>query len=388
MFIPRFGPDDRLLAAEVGECVVRLWEVATCLEYRTMVRAAAAGKGIYCNVTTHPDGRLLAVAMQGGVGLWDLKSGSEVAFLDLPDTAFALFEPSGSLLTNGPGGLLRWPVRAEPASPRSLRVGPPSRFTAPGSNCGLACDLGGRVIASAQFQGAIVVHADHPDQPVRLEPHDDVRHLAVSPDGRMVATGSFSGRGVKIWEARRGDLIKELPVDQSNVCFSPDGKWLVTTGGRPRLWAVDLWREGPPIAGGGALAFSPDSRLLAVETGHGSVRLVGPDTGREFARLEDPNQDRARSIGFSPDGSQMITTNQDSLSIHVWDLRMIREQLAGMGLDWELPAYPPAGADDSDLLRVRVHLDESNAPTQPHAFRRQGRKLTERDPIDEPIVSA
>jgi dipeptidyl aminopeptidase/acylaminoacyl peptidase len=266
-------------------------------------------------------------------------------------------------------------------------------LTVPGSNCALACDSGGRVIASAQFQGAIVVHADRPDQPVRLEPHDDVRHLAVSPDGRMVATGSFTGRGVKIWEARGGNLIKELPIDQSSVFFSPDGKWLVTTGGRPRLWAVDSWREGPRIAGDAALAFSPDSKLLAVETGYGAVRLVGPDTGREFARLEDPNQDRARSISFSPDGSQMVTTNQDSQSIHVWDLRTIREQLAGMGLDWELPAYPPAGGDDGDPLRVRVDLDESNAPTQPHTFWRQGQELwhsgpSGRDSIDESVVPA
>src|SRR5262249_45550003 len=146
MALPRFGPDDRLLAAEVSEGVVRLWEVATRREYRTMVRAAAAGQGIYCNATTRPGGRLLAVAMEGGVGIWDLKSGSEVAFLDLPDNSFALFEPSGSLLTNGPSGLLRWPVRAEPESPRSLRLGPPSRLALPGSDCAVACDSGGRVI--------------------------------------------------------------------------------------------------------------------------------------------------------------------------------------------------------------------------------------------------
>jgi WD40 repeat protein len=252
------------------------------------------------------------------------------------------------------------------------------------------------VIASAQYQGAIVWHVDRPDQPVRLEPHDDVRTVAVSPDGRMVATGSWSGSGVKIWEARGGNLIRELSVDQSivsNLCFSPDGKWLVSSGGGPRLWAVDSWREGPRIAGAVARAFSPDSKLLAMETGYGSVRLVDPDTGREFARLEDPNQDRARSISFSPDGSQMVTTNHDSQSIHVWDLRRIREQLAGMGLDWELPAYPPAGRDDGEPLRVRVDLDESNAPTRPHAFRRQGLQFrhsgqSERDSIDESVVPA
>jgi len=31
-----------------------------------------------------------------------------------------------------------------------------------------------------------------------------------------------------------------------------------------------------------------------------------------------------------------VATNDDSQSIHVWDLRGIREQLAKMGLDWDL----------------------------------------------------
>jgi eukaryotic-like serine/threonine-protein kinase len=376
---PRFGPDDRLLAAEVRGSDLGLLEVATSREYRTLVRAAAAGKGIYANASNRFDGRLLAVAMRGGVGLWDVKSGKEVAFLDLPGNAFVLFEPSGSLLTNASDGLLRWPVRFEPGLPLSLRLGPPCKLAVPGSGCEVACDSGGRVIACAQFQGAMVIHADSPDQPVRLGPHDDVRMVAVSPDGRMVATGSHHGKGVKIWEARSGKLVKELPILEmiSKVCFSPDGKWLATTGGEPRLWAVDSWVEGPRLAGTEPLAFSPDSKLLAVETGHGSVRLVAPDTGLEFARLEDPDQSRARCISFSPDGSQLVTTNRDSPSIHVWDLRLIREQLATMGLDWELPAYAPAPkVDETQPLRVQVELNDppQSPPVESTAIEAEARK--------------
>ena len=101
------------------------------------------------------------------------------------------------------------------------------------------------------------------------------------------------------------------------------------------------WREGPQI-GGGAFAFSPDGTLLAVDTGHGAVRLVDPDTGREYARLENPNQDRAFFLSFSPDGTQLVITGGDNQPLHVWDLRAIRKQLAKMGLDWALPPYSPA----------------------------------------------
>jgi tetratricopeptide (TPR) repeat protein len=305
--------------------------------------------------------------MYGGVGLWDLTSGKELPFLKLPGINLVLFEPTGSLLTNGTAGLLRWPVQSEPASAGLLRIGPPHKLSVPGTTLQIACSRDGKLLVSAQFQGALVLHADRPDQPVRLGPHDDARYVAVSPDRRWVATGSHTGTGVKIWDAQSGKLEKELHVDGTRVGFSPDGKWLWT---ELRLWEVGSWQEGPQI-GGRAFAFSPDSKLLAVETG-GAVRLVNPDTGREYVRLEDPNQDRPNSLSFSPDGTQLVASNNDSQSIHVWDLRAIRKQLAKMDLDWDLLPYPPPAADAGQPLRVEVDLGDLAAMIQAQESRRQG----------------
>ncbi len=370
---PRFSPDDRLLSGDVRDGKLGLWEVAAGGEYRTLLRAVGAGLG-YQNATIRFDGRLLAIGMHGGVGLWDLTSGRELDFLRLPGINLALFEPSGALLTNGPAGLLRWPVQAEPATPELLRIGPPYKLSVPGSVCNISRSGDGRVTASAQLQGGQVLHADRPDQPVRLGPHGDVRYVAVSPDGQWVATGSHNGTGVKIWDARSGECKKELPLDGSRVGFSPDGKWLATAGGGLRLWAVGSWQEGLKIGGGGAFAFCPDGKLLAVDTAYGAVRLVSPDTGREFARLEDPNQDRAFYLSFNADGTQLVATNNDSQSIHVWDLRAIREQLARMGLDWDLPPYPPARAvDETRSLQVQVERGNLDAMIQAHKHHRQAR---------------
>src|SRR5262249_54514449 len=99
---------------------------------------------------------------------------------------------------------------------------------------------------------------------------------------------------------------------------------------------------------------SPDSKLLAVETGENTVRLLDPDTGREYARLEDPNQDRAWHLAFSPDGTQLVATSE-SQSLHVWDLRAIREELARRNLDWEPPF--PSATDPKDAKPLRVIVD-------------------------------
>jgi hypothetical protein len=226
-------------------------------------------------------------------------------------------------------------------------------------------------MASAQGWGALVRHADLGERLIRLAPQHDVRFVAVSPDGRWVATGSHSLTDVyvKVWDARAGRHVADLPVeDGSLVGISPDGRWLLTTGGGCRLWAVGTWREGHKIGGTNAFAFSPDGNVLAVETGSGALRLVNPDTGHEYARLEDPNQDRAWALTFSPDGSQLFASSADRRAVHAWDLRAIRAELARRGLDWDLSAYPAAGrAKPVRPLRVIVEkADPARAAPSRH----------------------
>jgi WD40 repeat protein/Flp pilus assembly protein TadD len=359
--VPQFGPDDHLLAGDIKGNKLRLWQVAASRTYRTLVRDPVLGKGSsYHDCAVSPRGRLFAAAMDDGLAFWDGRTGVPLNFVPLGVSwnRNVLFEASGALLTSGAGGSFRWPIWPDPAAPERLRIGPPERLPLVGN---IACSPDGRVMAGGQVggTGAVVWHRDRPGELVRLTPHQDVRSASVSPNGRLVATGTHWGTGAKVWDAATGRLITGLVPTQSpvGVLFSPDGKWLATWFGVCRLWAVDSWREGPSLGvNEGAVAFSPDGKLLALETGQGAVRLLDPDTGREYARLEDPNQDRASHIAFSLDGTQLVV-NGENESLHVWDLRAIREELARRGLDWPLLPYPPAAdPPDAPPLRVRVDL--------------------------------
>jgi WD40 repeat protein len=73
---------------------------------------------------------------------------------------------------------------------------------------------------------------------------------------------------------------------------------------------------------------------VVVESGTGVARLIDAETGKEHARLEDPEQHRANNFAFSPDGAKLACTTADGFCVRVWDLHMIRRQLAEMGLDW------------------------------------------------------
>ena len=107
------------------------------------------------------------------------------------------------------------------------------------------------------------------------------------------------------------------------------------------FWAAGTWQPGRRLRREmtpyqGYLAFSHDGKVLAVELSSGIIDLVNAQSGKTLARLEDPNRDRPTWMGFTPDGTRLVTIANYSKAIHVWDLRRIRERLAGMDLDCEL----------------------------------------------------
>ncbi len=59
-----------------------------------------------------------------------------------------------------------------------------------------------------------------------------------------------------------------------------------------------------------------------------------------MARLSIPEQTRLEPRDFSPDGAWLYAIGLESQQLYRWDLRVIRSQLAELGLDMDLPPYP------------------------------------------------
>jgi hypothetical protein len=173
-----------------------------------------------------------------------------------------------------------------------------------------------------------------------------------------VATGSHHGEdGVKIWETERMQMVKQLRLGVlSSATFSPNGQWLAAAGNDGgRILTVGTWEVRAEIpAGWGLGAFSVDSDLLAVRTPQGVIRLLRAATGREVAVLEDPNADLTNVVVFAPDGTRLVAVSDDGKAIRVWDLKLIRAQLAKLGLDWEGPAIPERAVSAASSLQVKI----------------------------------
>ena len=98
----------------------------------------------------------------------------------------------------------------------------------------------------------------HPDRPPRRVPERSfVPTLAVSPDGGLVASSTYSGL-VRFFDPAKGEWIQDLHGHLNavfDVAFSVDGRRLISTfGGREavKLWDVGTRQELLTLAGTGS----------------------------------------------------------------------------------------------------------------------------------------
>ena len=113
---------------------------------------------------------------------------------------------------------------------------------------------------------------------------------AISPDGRLVATGHDDG-SARIWDYTTGQEILRFPGHQrpvTSVAFSPDGASLATGSldSTARVFSVADGKERLTIRGheNGVIgvSFTPDGQHLLTRSLDGTIRTWDIATGREL----------------------------------------------------------------------------------------------------------
>lgn len=157
--------------------------------------------------------------------------------------------------------------------------------------------------------------------------------LAFTPDGSRLIVGGY--QQTQLWDPAAQKKLAALRGHRGyvrGVALSPDGTQLATASEdrTVRLWSLAEGRElrtlGPLESAVLGVAWSPGGELLAAAAGDetrltrpGQVTLWNPQTGELVKTLPD-HAKAATAVAFSPDGRWLLSTSLDE-RVNVYDLK-------------------------------------------------------------------
>jgi RNA polymerase sigma factor (sigma-70 family) len=292
-----FSPEGKTLASGEFYWKLRLWDTAGWKPRQVL-------PGRAWSLAFSPDGkRLASVPRLDTVDLWNLGTGEKsltIKVADTDDVRAAMFTANGRkliTLDRKPGKDGRSPWEPHHVRQWDAATGKEEKkWLVPGHMYEPVLAPGGMAVLVAT--GNTIRLHDVPSGRDRLfsrSGKEEMRALAVSPDGRVLASGDLGQeRAVRFWDLATGQEIHSVKGHQLAVtcaAWSPDGRMLA----------------------------SGDDRSYGGDQGVNTIRLWDGATGKELAHYGGINTN-VTALAFSPDGAYLAAGLRDS-TILVWDVR-------------------------------------------------------------------
>ena len=315
-----FSPDGKRLATAARsdqDTTIRVWNARTGKHLRTL---SGHTRGVH-SLTFSPDsGTLASGGWDGTIRLWNSNTGKQTRTVEEWGDSIA-YSPDGRrvavmqgvriLLVNANTGQLQQTLTGH------TNGGRPIIFSSDG-----------RTLVSSSWDGTIGLwNTETGSRRLTIEGHFNFRGIALSPNGRTVATVQEST--IFLWNTLNGHFNKvfDFHADRrgGGLTYSPDGQTLAVAAsdGDPEIRLFNA-RTGQSKrilrwerAGVSAIAYSPNSRTLASGSWDGTIRVWNANNGR-LQRTLSGHTEGVTSLLFSPDGKILASGSWDR-TIRLWN---------------------------------------------------------------------
>lgn len=375
--IVTFSPNGKLLASitagnRLGESLDQsliFWDMPTLNSATQLAKITDYSKR-FSVIAISPNGRLLASAScikstsslipcdADEVILWDIsnpkmpsKIGDSLTVFD--DRVLGLaFDSTGNILaTSDLHSITLWNL-SNPSSP--IQLGSPIKSDGV-SSLAFSQDnkvlLAGGDMAIWSKNGVLFWNVSDLNHPIKIEPVFEnvpadslfVTASALSPDGKILATGNFDLENmivsINLWDITNlasptpiGIPLSGHPNRINIIAFSSDGKMLASSSGENStiLWDISNLTNpkvlGVPLTNYRLfnMVFSPDDKMIAAIGGDDEIVLwdiTNPGSPFLFGKPLIGHTDSVSMIAFSSDGKFLASASNDG-TIILWDMNV------------------------------------------------------------------